>query len=166
MGNGCCAPPPGREPEASARRACPSCGRQGKGVPARTVRLHVVPGVLPAVDADEGYRFCAAPGCPVVYYGARWATIVRTEELRTRVGAKVEEDPVPVCYCFGFTERRIADDLLANGRSTVRDYIRERVRRGDCACEVTNPSGRCCLGDVGRAIARALPALVSLDVSG
>ncbi|HEY6324505.1 MAG TPA: hypothetical protein VJA16_23410 [Thermoanaerobaculia bacterium] len=30
--------------------------------------------------------------------------------------------------------------------------IRERVQAGDCACEVRNPTGRCCLGEVQRVV--------------
>jgi hypothetical protein len=64
-------------------------------------------------------------------------------------------DVAMVCYCFSFTARQIADDLAMHGRSTVREYIRGQVRAGCCRCETTNPSGHCCLGDVGQVIVEA-----------
>jgi len=36
------------------------------------------------------------------------------------------------------------------GKSTVARRIMVEVEAGRCACEVKNPSGKCCLGDVTR----------------
>jgi hypothetical protein len=68
-----------------------------------------------------------------------------------RVGAKETADPIPVCYCFGFTRKDIEDEIVETGRSTVADRIKTEVNAGNCACEVRNPSGKCCLGGVARA---------------
>jgi hypothetical protein len=67
-------------------------------------------------------------------------------------------DPRPpfVCYCWSFTEAQIVEDVREHGRSTIREYIQEQVRAGRCACETKNPSGRCCLGAVGRVIRRTI----------
>jgi hypothetical protein len=64
--------------------------------------------------------------------------------------------PPFVCYCWSFTEDQIVEDLLAHGRSTIRDYILEEVRAGRCACETLNPAGHCCLGAVGSVIRRTI----------
>jgi hypothetical protein len=69
-----------------------------------------------------------------------------------RVGAKEESDTIPVCYCFGFTRKDIEDEIAETGRSTVADRITAEVVAGRCACEVKNPSGKCCLGNVTRII--------------
>jgi hypothetical protein len=37
-----------------------------------------------------------------------------------------------------------------DGATAVRDMITREVKAGHCACEVRNPTGRCCLGDVAR----------------
>lgn len=147
-----CAPRTKLDTEGAARVPCGSCGTVGKPVGPLTLALHIK-GTAP--PARVAYRFCETPDCPVVYYGRAGSPSYRTEDLRTRVGVKETEDPVPVCYCFSFTERQVIEDLLAHGRSTIREYIRQKVREGECACERTNPSGRCCLGNVGRAIAKA-----------
>ena len=54
----------------------------------------------------------------------------------------------PLCYCFGHTRRSIADQITATGRSSAFAAVTHKVKAGHCACEVKNPSGRCCLGDV------------------
>lgn len=100
------------------------------------------------------YGFCETPSCSVVYAVDGWPPL-RKADLRTRVGLKETEHPRPICYCWGFTERQVVEDVLAHGRSTIREYITRRVAEGTCACEVNNPSGRCCLGHVGAAIKQA-----------
>jgi len=67
-----------------------------------------------------------------------------------RVGAKETADPIPICYCFGFTRQDIWDEIRSTGKSTVAKRITAEVEAGRCACEVKNPSGKCCLGDVTR----------------
>jgi hypothetical protein len=98
------------------------------------------------------YYFCEAPGCDAVYFPLdTQAPLFRRGDLMVRVGAKEMTDPVPVCYCFGFTRKDIHDEIVKTGHSTVAERITAEVRAGNCACEVKNPSGNCCLGDVTRA---------------
>jgi hypothetical protein len=75
------------------------------------------------------------------------------------VGAKETEDPIPVCYCFNVTERMIHEEVAQTGRSTASTRIRAEVKAGNCRCEVENPSGRCCLGEVVAAEKRAVRAI-------
>ncbi|MCC6496070.1 MAG: hypothetical protein IT193_07400 [Propionibacteriaceae bacterium] len=112
-----------------------------------TVREHALLPELP----ETSFGFCDAASCPVVYVGAD-GTLIDKAHVRTRVGVKETEDPIPVCYCFELTAVQIADDVRTHGQSTIRDYIQEQVRAGRCRCETTNPSGRCCLGNVGRVL--------------
>ena len=115
-----------------------------------TVEHHALLAPLP----ETSFGFCDVPTCDVVYVGAD-GMLIRKGQLRTRVGVKETEEPVPVCYCFDFTAGQIAADLHQHGRSTIRQYIQEQVRAGRCRCDMANPSGRCCLGNVGRVIATA-----------
>jgi mercuric ion transport protein len=95
-----------------------------------------------------------------VYYGADGAQIEK-EQLRVRVGLKETEDPILVCYCFGVTERMIQEETQRTGRPSASARIRAEVKKGNCRCEVENPSGRCCLGEVLQAEKRAIAALAS-----
>ena len=126
---------------------CPLTGRATLPVARATVLGHV----REAAPPTTSFGFCDVPTCSVVYVGAD-GTLIAKEALKTRVGVKETEDPIRVCSCWGFTVRDIIDDLARHGRSTVRAFIIDRVRLGRCSCERTNPSGRCCLGEVGRAL--------------
>ena len=66
-----------------------------------------------------------------------------------------------ICYCFGFGEREIEEELRCTGRSTVADRIAAEIRAGRCDCGALNPSGRCCLGDVRGAVEQVRGRLVS-----
>ena len=128
---------------------CPATGLATQPVERSTVRHHVS-GEVP----ETSFGFCDVPSCEIVYVGANDALIGKAA-LRTRVGLKESADPIPVCYCFSFTARQITDDVREHGRSTIGDFIRAQVRAGRCACETTNPSGRCCLGAVAHVVEQA-----------
>ena len=108
---------------------------------------------LPLGMPDTQYYFCSSPGCDVVYFpvDAEAPSFLRAD-LTVRVGAKETEDPLPVCYCFGFSRRDIGDEIQRTGKSTVAERITAEVEAGRCACEVKNPSGKCCLGDIVRTV--------------
>lgn len=133
---------------------CPITDTPTISVDVNTVRQHALMPDLP----ETTFGFCAIPTCPVVYVGTD-GTLIEKALVRTRVGVKETEDPIPVCYCFDFTARQIADDVIEHGESTIRAYIQEQVRAGRCRCEVTNPSGHCCLGNVGRVLAATGPGV-------
>lgn len=149
MSGSCCAVPTARAP----LPICPECGQRTKAVDTTTVRHHVLPHLVGSLSEGQ-YGICETPTCRVVY-AVDGGPPLRKTDLRTRVGLKETDDPVPVCYCWSFTERQVIEDVLARSRSTVREYITQRVADGTCACEYNNPSGRCCLGNVGAAIKKA-----------
>ena len=68
------------------------------------------------------------------------------------MGIKEREDPVPLCYCFDYTRADIRRSIEKSGKSEIPERIKTEVQAGFCACEVKNPSGSCCLGEIGRAI--------------
>ena len=63
-------------------------------------------------------------------------------------GFKETGPPQMVCYCFEHTKDAIHEDFKAHGESRIEARIREKVAAGSCSCEVKNPKGKCCLGDV------------------
>ena len=69
-----------------------------------------------------------------------------------RVGIKETEDPIPLCYCFGYDRKAVRDDVRRTGDTDILRTITQRVKAGECRCEETNPSGGCCLGSVAKAI--------------
>jgi hypothetical protein len=136
----------------SADSRCSMCGIEGRPVERQTVLHHVKHEHLERVD-DEAFRFCGDQQCPVVYYGDR-GTRFTVDEVRELVGAKVTGDARPICYCFGFTEGDAREEVVRTGKSTIPATVSGLIKARMCACEVRNPSGACCLGEVTRTVKR------------
>jgi len=49
----------------------------------------------------------------------------------------------------------IRGELAATGKSTVIDRIAAEMKADFCACEIRNPQGSCCLGNVKAAVKAA-----------
>jgi len=96
------------------------------------------------------YTFCSARDCPVVYVEEQGSHQFTIDDLRVRVGLKAKENPIPLCYCFGFDESHIRDEISRTGNSFIAERISRLIREGLCACEARNPSGMCCLGEVNK----------------
>src|SRR5262245_39958333 len=128
---------------------CPKCRKKGKAVQALTLRALLKDEFIgQAAEAD--YHFCAAEECDVVYFGNR--LIFTRPQLKVPVGVKETSGERPLCYCFGPSVASIKEELQAKGRSDALEDIRRQMRHPGCRCEVTDPSGSCCLGSVARGI--------------
>lgn len=101
------------------------------------------------------HRFCADPGCDVVYF-AEDGRIYRTADVRVKVWQKEPLGARIVCYCFGENEADIRAEIETAGKSEAGNRVRAHIAAGRCACEVRNPRGACCLGDVAAAVRRAV----------
>src|SRR5260370_2340228 len=135
---------------APAVLACPANGARSKRADALTVKSLVRQ--LPLEMPNTQSYLCDASDCELVYFALDTeAPRFRREDLVVRVGAKETTDPIPICYCFGFTRQDIWGEIGSTGKSTVAERIKAEVEAGLCACEVRNPSGKCCLGDVTQA---------------
>ena len=100
----------------------------------------------------QPYFFCDVSDCDTVYVSALGDHLITKDMLKVRVGSKETEDPIPLCYCFGYNREDVRADIRLKGDTDIQRVITERVRDGECRCEETNPSGGCCLGAVSRAI--------------
>ena len=140
------------ESSPEADRACPACGRVGRGVDRITVKAMLRPAALARL-ADSEYRFCTTPSCPVVYFAH--AEHFRTAEVGVPVFQKEPPGARTVCYCFAVTEGDVGQELARSGRSTAVERISTLVKAGRCACEIKNPQGSCCLGNVAAVIRSA-----------
>ncbi len=145
--SGCCAPENGQNPDSHAGH-CPRCGARGPRVNAITLRaLLSGEGLRRGVPSEP--RFCGTPGCTVVYFDSAVPIVFEEALVTVPVHAKHPEDgSVPVCYCFDHTPGTIRGEVTRTGRSSASKIIAAEVKAGRCACEVKNPKGTCCLGDV------------------
>jgi len=136
---------------------CPAAGKRGKSVSLVTLRSLVLPEHAAVVERRDWF-FCDRSDCEVVYFTHDGRTI-KKNALKVRVGLKEKEAPRPVCYCFGHTVEGIRLEIEKTGRSTVVASIKKKVEAGECSCEVLNPKGTCCLGDVNNAVKEALGSI-------
>ncbi len=133
---------------------CPVSGRKGTPVELRTPKSLLTD----ASRLGEGpFYFCPDPDCDVVYFDASGGEVYRKVDLNVRVGQKETEDPVPVCYCFDFTRAMLHEEIERTGETSIPHRIKDEIAAGNCACEVKNPQGSCCLGNVNVAV-RAIQA--------
>lgn len=137
-----------------AKAACPTNQQIGKPVDSLTVKaLLAVP--LTQLPRAE-YHFCRAVDCPTVYYSTDGAVHFSETDLRERVYQKhPPDDDVFVCYCFRHTIGSIRHEMEKTGASTVIASITAGIQAGQCACDIRNPQGSCCLGNV-RAVVQGL----------
>ncbi|TDA68031.1 MAG: (2Fe-2S)-binding protein [Clostridia bacterium] len=150
----CCNPlkPPGQD---QGDIGCPRCGNPGKKVPLITLKSLLLPEALVRLEPASSYRLCLDSGCNVAYFNKE-GTVFTTSELKVPVWQKTADPECPVCYCFGWTPARIKKEIEKTGTSRAVDSITEHVRAGRCGCDVNNPQGSCCLGDVNRVIRELL----------
>jgi len=133
---------------------CPECGQPGKSAETKTLKHTVQPWHLERVN-KPGFLFCRSANCEVVYFHPD-GDCLRKPDVRVRVGLKETEDPVPICYCFGFTEAMVVEEIRDTGKCTIPLRITAEVKAGNCACEIRNPQGSCCLGNVQAAVKRVI----------
>ena len=136
-----------------SQRDCSSCKGQSRPVTLRTMLLMLKPEIFDQVG-DSQYRFCASSDCSVVYFSRERSFTIG--DLRVRVGLKEKDGPVPLCYCFGFSEQAVREEIAANGHSLIPQRITALIKERMCACEERNPSGACCLGEVTQAVKRLM----------
>lgn len=146
----CCCPEPSDASNGALR--CPHSGTVGKTVDRQTLKALLTETALGRLTRTD-YRFCADASCDVVYFGAD-GTQFATADVRVRVWQKLPFGSRPVCYCFGESEASIRAELDATGRSSAVERIRAHIAAERCACELRNPRGACCLGDVIAAVRR------------
>ena len=146
----CCNLP---EPASAGTNRCRQCGAQGRKVHRETMENLLKPEAR-ATIRDGAYFFDRTPDCDVVYFSNEEDSYFTKDALRVRVGIKESEPPTPICYCFGHTTESARKEILGTGHSTVADRITAEVQAGNCACEIKNPSGTCCLSEVNQVILR------------
>ena len=132
---------------ASVNGLCPTNGALGKRVEMQTIKAML--SISLNILTSEAYRFCADPDCPTVYYSEDGQQVFSEADLRERVYQKNADDgEISICYCFRHTVGSISSEFSESGKSTVIEEITAGIKAGQCACDIRNPQGDCCLGNV------------------
>ena len=140
------------ERPARAANACPECGKTAKPVQGQTVKALLSVSLHEVRDVE--YLFCRTQTCPVVYFSPDGEQTFTVEQIRERAFQKEPDaDDVWVCYCFRHT---VGDVRAASpeARAAIVDDINTGINAGQCACDLRNPQGSCCLGNVRELIKR------------
>ncbi|ACO48245.1 putative iron-sulfur cluster-binding metallochaperone [Deinococcus deserti] len=140
--SGCCAPEPGL----STLPICPTCGTTGRTVKLITLKALLRPPALATLDPNRIYRFCPNSGCEVVYFFDLFVYV--RADVKVPVFQKDQATDTPVCYCFGLTRGDLSAATQGGLPETISSTIQAHIKAGRCGCEVNNPQGKCCLGDI------------------
>ncbi len=128
-------------------------GTAGKRVERLTVKSLLRESALSRLTPLE-HHFCPDPACDVVYFDRAGATY-RRAELRIPVWEKEPPGGRMICYCFGENEADMQREIVRTGSSDAVGRVRAHIKAGRCACEIRNPRGVCCLGDLIAAVEHA-----------
>jgi hypothetical protein len=145
----CCSAP--RVPVAGADALCRQCASKGARVALLTVKSLLTAIALARMTPALPFYVCLEPTCPVVYF-----TNEGLEYTRTDVRAVPwQKEPIGhrrFCHCFDENEPSMLRELAETGRCDAVQRVRDLIVADRCACEVRNPRGTCCLGDVMKAV--------------
>ena len=144
---------------------CKECGNKGRTVEDIVLKSLVSESKLQTIKSLKGFCFCETPACKVIYFNNEQQMYVHKADVNIRVGIKEIGPPLPVCYCFGWTQEKIFNQIKQLGYSTAVQEISARVKARECACEIKNPSGRCCLGEVNKVVRKGMELMVEANLN-
>lgn len=128
---------------------CPHCHKKGKGVNGQTIKSLLAVS-LREIDEEAGYFFCGTQSCPIVYFAGDGQKIFNREHIRVPVYQKEPDNPaILICYCFQYSVEDIKHARAEEGQAIIED-INQGIRAGQCACDLRNPQGSCCLGNISK----------------
>lgn len=142
----CCSPTT-LDSEKSGSNVCPSCQSRGKSVKVITLKSLLKPTVLDTLNPDLGHYFCTSEECTVVYFDTD-EKVYSVEDIKVPVYQKDKSLTTPICYCFDWTREKVGKYVSDGLKQTPVEHIRQNVKENRCGCEVNNPQGSCCLGNV------------------
>ena len=140
----CCTPQP------KGKAECPQCNEKAKGVLGKTLQHLLIEEAKENLSCFDGFYYCKTPSCEVVYF--RDNELLTQKDMSVVVGLKKDANPATVCYCFLWTKGKITKEIVTDGNSSALEDIKHKMDTIGCSCEILNPSGACCLGDVAKAI--------------
>ena len=142
--NACCSE------QTNKKGNCPLCQQKAKSVLVKTLEHLLTKQAKEKFTCLDSFFYCKNPSCKVIYF--RNKEILQQEDITVSVGLKDEAYPNTLCYCFNWTKDKIKEEIKNNGNSSALNDIKAKMKNPGCSCEISNPSGRCCLIDVTTAI--------------
>lgn len=149
--SGCCGEENKTQQVKTGDFVCPQCQDKGKAVKIITLKSLLVPESLARLNPNTNHKMCQNQDCPVVYFNQEGSSFL-TDEVKVPVFQKSKSEDSPVCYCFGWTKSKLKTEIEQTGASTAISSISEHIKAGRCGCDVNNPEGSCCLGNVKKVL--------------
>lgn len=137
----CCCP---TNTSTKTKQICPECGSSCKSVGMATLYHQVRFPDNQALITDS-YYFCPAKACAVGYF-SNTGNAIPKQLLRSYQA--IQNDAL--CYCFDIDAEQYLLALKAQRAEPIKDFVMQRTKAGECACEIRNPSGQCCLTNFKR----------------
>lgn len=128
----------------TSKAMCPTCVNKSNSAPKETLLHNLVFPLNMEVD-EEQHFYCADTDCDVGYFTDSGVTFNKTE-----IGAYDQFKKGWLCYCFGISASAYKSALMQGEAKPIKSFVIEQTKHGTCACEIRNPSGKCCLADFKR----------------
>lgn len=154
MNESCC-PSPQESSSPQTLHLCPRDRTKGKPVQLITLKSLLIPTSLEQLNASDKYRFCPSQNCSVVYFSEQ-GQLFTVDDLKVPVFPKDSSETVPICYCFGWSRKRISEEIEKTSQSNVVNAISSHIQAKRCGCEVNNPQGICCLANIRSVVQQVL----------
>jgi Zinc binding domain len=132
----CCA---NISPKKTVTQACHQCATVCKPVELRTLYHQVKFPENQGIISDS-YYFCPSKDCAIAYFSSTGNNIPK-QQLTTY--QDIQNDKL--CYCFDINASDYLSALSTGNAEAIKNFVIQRTKSGECACEIRNPSGQCCL---------------------
>lgn len=134
------------------KEKCPLCNNEANKVSTQTLKALLKNETKETLTSLEGFHYCKTSPCKAVYF--RSDEILTQEDVSVSVGLKNSALVKNYCYCFGWTQNKIEDDIIKTRTSNAINDIKSKMSSIGCSCETKNPSGKCCMADVKELVAQ------------
>jgi len=121
--------------------ACPECDTDCAPVKLRTlyhqIRYPENQEVIP-----DNYYFCPDKDCATAYFSSNGINLGKSLLLTQQ---SVQNNML--CYCFDISSASYLAALHKHEADQIKNFVIQRTKSAECACEIRNPSGKCCLAN-------------------
>ncbi|NOQ35335.1 MAG: hypothetical protein GQ569_05500 [Methylococcaceae bacterium] len=87
----------------------------------------------------DNYYFCASKTCNAGYFSQS----ITIPKQKLKVFHELQQGWL--CYCFNISEADYKTAFESKNFEPIKNFVVQKTKTGDCACEIKNPSGQCCL---------------------
>lgn len=130
---------------AITKQLCPECGFACNSVSMTTLYHQVRFPENQQIQTNNNYNYCSTKTCSVGYFSSTCNTIPKSHLINSRA---IQNDVL--CYCFDISSLQYVSALKAHCAEPIKNFVIQRTKNKECACEIRNPSGQCCLANFKR----------------